>query len=74
VPVFQTDDGVELLEEPYPLGIITSPAVNAAKLDAARHGEIAPAMWQRIVKVLAIGVLHGHDSIVLGAWGCGAFE
>ena len=30
-------------------------------------------MWQRIIKVLAIGVLHGHDSIVLGAWGCGAF-
>ena len=30
-------------------------------------------MWQRIIKVLAIGILHHHDSIVLGAWGCGAF-
>jgi uncharacterized protein (TIGR02452 family) len=30
-------------------------------------------MWQRILKVLAIGMLHGHDSIVLGAWGCGSF-
>ena len=30
-------------------------------------------MWQRILKVLSIGVVHGHDGIVLGAWGCGAF-
>jgi uncharacterized protein (TIGR02452 family) len=30
-------------------------------------------MWLRILKVLSIGVKHGHDSIVLGAWGCGAF-
>ena len=28
---------------------------------------------RRILKILAIGVLHRHDSIVLGAWGCGAF-
>lgn len=73
VPVFRTDDGIQLLEEPYTVGIITSPAVNAANLDTPRRSEIAPAMWQRILKVLAIGILHGHDSIVLGAWGCGAF-
>jgi uncharacterized protein (TIGR02452 family) len=30
-------------------------------------------MRRRIIKVLAVGVLHGHDSIVLGAWCCGAF-
>jgi uncharacterized protein (TIGR02452 family) len=30
-------------------------------------------MWRRIIKVVAIGILHGHDTIVLGAWGCGAF-
>jgi uncharacterized protein (TIGR02452 family) len=72
VPVFRSDDGL-LLEKPYTLAMITSPAVNAAKLHAARHHEINPAMWQRILKVLSIGILHGHDSIVLGAWGCGAF-
>jgi hypothetical protein len=32
------------------------------------HSKIAH-MWQRILKVLAIGILHGHDSIILGAWG-----
>jgi len=30
-------------------------------------------MWKRIPRVLSIGIFHGHDSIVLGAWGCGAF-
>jgi uncharacterized protein (TIGR02452 family) len=72
VPVFRSDDSF-LLEEPYTIAIITSPAVNAAKLDPERRSEINPAMWQRILKVLSIGILHGHDSIVLGAWGCGAF-
>jgi len=65
VPVFRADAGL-LLEEPYTVALITSAAVNAAKLDPGRRSEIAPAMWQRIVKVLAIGALHGHDSIVLG--------
>ena len=72
VPVFRGDDGA-LLEAPYTVGIITSPAVNAAALPRERHAEILPAMWLRILKVLAVGVHHGHDSIVLGAWGCGAF-
>jgi len=72
VPVFRADDGT-LLETPYTVGIITSPAVNAKALDPARHAKVLPAMWPRILKVLSVGVLHAHDSIVLGAWGCGAF-
>ena len=72
VPVFRSDDG-RLLDEPYTVGIITCPAVNANRVDFKRKNEIGPAMWLRILKVLSIGVKHGHDSIVLGAWGCGAF-
>ena len=72
VPVFRADDGT-LLETPYTVGMITSPAVNAAALPPERNAEIGPAMWLRILKVLAAGIAHGHDSIVLGAWGCGAF-
>ncbi len=72
VPVFRSDDG-RLLDEPYTVGIITCPAVNAKRVDFKRKNEIGPAMWLRILKVLSIGVKHGHDSIVLGAWGCGAF-
>jgi len=72
VPVFRSDDG-PLLEEPCTVGIITSPAVNRNAIPPERHHEIAPAMWARILKVLSIGLAHGHDAIVLGAWGCGAF-
>jgi uncharacterized protein (TIGR02452 family) len=72
VPVFRSDDGL-LLDEPYTIGIITCPAANANKVEFERKNEIGPAMWLRILKVLSIGVKHAHDSIVLGAWGCGAF-
>jgi uncharacterized protein (TIGR02452 family) len=24
-------------------------------------------------RVLAVAAMHGHDTLVLGAWGCGAF-
>lgn len=75
VPVFRTDDG-ELLEKPYFCSFITSPAVNAKVVlerNPSRRPEIREAMWQRVLKVLAIAAEHGHEAIVLGAWGCGVF-
>ncbi|MGF1603152.1 MAG: TIGR02452 family protein [Thermosynechococcaceae cyanobacterium] len=76
VPVFRDeDDG--LIEHPYSVSIITSPAVNAG---AVRQNEplnldrIAPIMKHRIQAVLAIARQHQHDSLVLGAWGCGVFK
>lgn len=58
VPVFRSDDG-GLLEEPYVVSIITSPAVNAKHVQSQRRSEILPAMWSRILKVLSVGVVHG---------------
>ena len=72
VPVFRADDGT-VLETPYTVGIITSSAVNAGALHPGRQADIRPAMWLRILNVLSVGVIHAHNSIVLGAWGCGAF-
>ena len=72
VPVFRSDDG-SLLDEPYTVAVITCPAVNAKRVPPERKTEIGPAMWRRILRVLHIGINHSHDSIVLGAWGCGAF-
>ena len=75
VVVFRDDDG-ELLEKPYLCSILTSPAVHAEAVHhymPHRSGEIENAMWNRILKVLAAALLHGHKSLVLGAWGCGAF-
>jgi uncharacterized protein (TIGR02452 family) len=72
VPVFRGEDHA-LLEEPISIGIITSPAPNANRIPPDQQHAIEGAMRERIAKVLAVGLLHGHDAIVLGAWGCGAF-
>jgi uncharacterized protein (TIGR02452 family) len=75
VPVFR-DDADVLLEEPYVLSFITSPAVNAGVVRAREKensGRIEPVMLARIEKVLSVAARHGHDTLVLGAWGCGVF-
>jgi uncharacterized protein (TIGR02452 family) len=75
VPVFRDDDG-KLLAQPYPCSFITSPAANAKAVlnrDRGRRAEIHEAMERRIRKVLAVAATHKHESLVLGAWGCGVF-
>jgi uncharacterized protein (TIGR02452 family) len=76
VPVFRGDDG-RLLEAPYCIAFITAPAVNAGVVlerDPSRRLEISAAMRDRVARVLAIAATHGHDALVLGAWGCGVFK
>ncbi len=75
VPVFRADDGT-LLAKPYLCSFITCPAVNASALrqnDPSRLDRIGKVMWDRILKVLAVAAKHGHETLILGAWGCGAF-
>ncbi|MEP3478716.1 MAG: TIGR02452 family protein [Fuerstiella sp.] len=75
VPVFRDDDD-RLLTEPYLVSIVTSPAVNARavrKNEPNVTSQIQPAMEQRIRSVLAVARQYEHNSIVLGAWGCGVF-
>ena len=72
VPVIRDDSGT-LLGVPYTIAMITCAAANANHVPAERRQEIGPAMSQRICKVLSAGIAQGHDGIVLGAWGCGAF-
>ena len=31
-------------------------------------------MDERVGRVLAVAALHGHEVLVLGAWGCGVFR
>jgi uncharacterized protein (TIGR02452 family) len=75
VPVIRRDDGT-LLEEPYPCSMITSPAVFAYEVvdrTPERAGEIEGVMRGRMERVLRVARLHGHEHLILGAWGCGAF-
>jgi uncharacterized protein (TIGR02452 family) len=76
VPVFRDDDDGRLLEAPWRCGFVTSPAPNVKALRESapgRLGELAGVYDERIARVLAAAALRGHDALVLGAWGCGAF-
>lgn len=76
VPVIRLDDG-NLLAKPYPLSILTSPAVNAGavrKNEPSKAGKILPVMIERINKVLALSLHLGYEHLILGAWGCGVFR
>jgi uncharacterized protein (TIGR02452 family) len=76
VPVFRSDDG-GLLEAPYTLSFITSPAPNAgaiAKNTPHLSKEVHGVLQTRAAKVLALAVNLGYKRIILGAWGCGVFR
>jgi uncharacterized protein (TIGR02452 family) len=75
VPVFRLDEGT-LLESPYPCSFLTSPAVNAGALRDRdrRRSAVCAVMEERVARVLAVAALHGHEALVLGAWGCGVFK
>lgn len=69
VPVFRTDAGTEL-PHPWLLSFITCAAPYAPVIGQPHAGDL---LQKRIHRVLAIAQSYGHDALVLGAWGCGAF-
>lgn len=75
VPVFR-DDEDQLLEEPWRLTIISSPAPNAgaiAKNEPESLERIEPKFRRRIELVLSASLVADQSAVVLGAWGCGVF-
>ncbi|MEU4732754.1 TIGR02452 family protein [Streptomyces sp. NPDC023588] len=76
VPVFRDDRG-DLLETPFRVGFLTSPAPNAGTIrrqEPERVAEIPGALARRAGLVLEVAALHGYRRLVLGAWGCGVFQ
>lgn len=69
VPVFRSDDGAEL-NRPWLLSFLTSAAPYAPAIGQPESGDL---LRKRIHRVLAVASAHGHEALVLGAWGCGAF-
>jgi uncharacterized protein (TIGR02452 family) len=72
VPVFR-DDAHGLLPKPYLASFITSAAPLTKHLHPEELVHIPEILRTRILKILTVAQAHGHDSLVLGAWGCGAF-
>jgi uncharacterized protein (TIGR02452 family) len=69
VPVFRHDDGTEL-DQPWLLGFVTCAAPVATTIGQPKSGDL---LQKRIHRVLAIARAFGYSTLVLGAWGCGAF-
>ena len=74
-PVFRLDNG-ELLDEPYKVDFITSPAPNRGALARNQPGalvQLADVFSGRIHAMLKLAAEQRCDALVLGAWGCGVF-
>ena len=69
-------DDFALLDTPYYMSFVAVAAINHPELDANGNicEEDANLTKNKMRTMLRIGLLNGHDSIVLGAFGCGAFH
>lgn len=69
------DTDYSLLSKPEKISFVSVAAMNRPRLV---DGEIAPELIEgtlnKIRTILRIGLYNGHDSIILGAFGCGAFQ
>ncbi|MFE7807731.1 TIGR02452 family protein [Streptomyces sp. NPDC057430] len=76
VPVFRDDRG-GLLDEPFTVGFLTSPAPNAGVIRRQTPelaDRVPAALAARAERVLETAVAAGYRRLVLGAWGCGVFQ
>lgn len=73
VSVFRNRD-CDLLSEPFEVSVITVAAPNlydeAYELEEPKSGEI---MRHKIKNIIAVAAQNSYDTLILGAWGCGAF-
>lgn len=73
------DEGYPFLDQPVRLDFIAVPAIVRPRLHVLRDGAQrlgqadADLMRQKIALILDIALAHKHESVVLGAFGCGAF-
>ncbi|MEV7414515.1 TIGR02452 family protein [Streptomyces sp. NPDC089919] len=76
VPVIR-DGARALLDQPYRVSFLTSPAPNAGQLALRSPGEtvdVRDTLTERARRVLGAAAHHGVRELVLGAWGCGVFR
>ena len=72
VPVFR-DDEHALLPAIYLASFITCAAPLAKHANEAELANLPTFLGDRITKILSVAQSNGHNSLVLGAWGCGAY-
>lgn len=76
VPVFRNDDG-SLVRKPYLATFLTSPAIDVRfvkEKDESKMYLIEEVTKERARKFLWIANKENHQTLILGAWGCGVFQ
>ena len=70
------DEGYPLLNTPYPVSVVTVPAINRPTLTFDGHltKDLHKSYERKIKTMFRLALAGGNDSLVLGAWGCGAFR
>ena len=81
VTVFREGKECTLMENPYQVAVITCAALNLNgrySLKLTPEGKMPERakeiMRNKIRTIFRIALLHGHDSMILGAFGCGAYR
>lgn len=69
VPVFRTDDGTALAA-PWLCAFLTCAAPYTPRVGQPRSAQL---LASRIHRLLEVAAAYSYDTLVLSAWGCGAF-
>lgn len=67
--------GCKLLDNPEYVSVITVAAMNRPEIDSKGRisSHLVEGVKNKMRTIFRIALRHRHDSLVLGAWGCGAF-
>ncbi|HMY18806.1 MAG TPA: TIGR02452 family protein [Polyangium sp.] len=77
VPFFRTSAKDPWLDKPFVASVITAPAPNAGAIAQNEPKEmklVRETFARRWRNVLLVAAERGHRTVLLGAWGCGAFR
>ncbi len=77
VTVFKSDDTYpKTLEKPFQVDVITcaAPYINLEKKKNITTEKVEMVLYNRMKNILEIAIDNDVDILVLGAWGCGAFN
>lgn len=77
VPFFRLAADLPMLAQPFLASVITSPAPNAGAIKRTQSDllpELRSTFLRRWLNLFAVAEDTGHQTLLLGAWGCGAFH
>lgn len=77
ITVFKTDDALPKLihsNEWFNVDVITCAAPNLRNIECVDEDKLFNVLCSRVDMILNAALKHNIDTVILGAWGCGAFK